>query len=397
MARKDVALADGAGTWPFFAADEIDRTAAVLRSGRVNYWTGGEGRLFEQEAAAAFDRRYAIALANGTLALELALIALDIGPGDEVVTTPRSYFASASSIALRGAVPVFADVDHVSQNITPATVAAVLSPRTRAVLCVHLAGWPVDMDGMVELASRHGLSLIEDCAQAHGAQWRDRPVGSFGDVAAFSFCQDKIITTGGEGGMLLMDEAALWQTAWSYKDHGKSWEAVYERPHPPGFRWLHEALGSNWRMTEMQAAIGRLQLQKLPGWVERRRRNAAILDRGLAELPALRLAIPPAEAHHAYYKYYAFVRPERLASGWSRDRIIEEVGARGIWCGSGACPEIYLEKAFRDRALAPAERLPVARELGATSLMFQVHPTLDDATMECHARSIAEVVREATG
>jgi dTDP-4-amino-4,6-dideoxygalactose transaminase len=383
-------------TWPCFAADEIEAAAAVLRSGRVNYWTGEEGRRFEQEFASAAGTRHGVALANGTLALELALIVLGIGPGDEVVTTPRSYFASASSIVLRGAVPVFADVDRHSQNITPATVAAVLTPRTKAVLCVHLAGWPADMDGMLTLTGAHGLKVIEDCAQAHGARWRGRPVGSFGDVAAFSFCQDKIITTGGEGGMLLVNDVALWRAAWSYKDHGKSWEAVHERRHLPGFRWLHEGFGSNWRLTEMQAAIGRIQLRKLAGWVERRRRNAAILDRHLAELPALRLASPPTEAYHACYKYYAFVRPERLRPGWDRDRIIETVNARGVWCGSGACPEIYLEKAFQDRGLGLEERLPVARELGATSLMLQVHPTLDDATMAHHARIVAAVVSAAT-
>ena len=387
----------GDGTWPCFAADEIEAAAAVLRSGRVNYWTGEEGRWFEQEFAHASGTRHGVALANGSLALELALVVLGIGPGDEVVTTPRSYFASASSIVLRGAIPVFADVDRDSQNVTPATVAAVLTPRTRAVLCVHLAGWPVDMDGIVALARAHDLRVIEDCAQAHGARWRDRPVGGFGDVAAFSFCQDKIVTTGGEGGMLVTDDAALWRAAWSYKDHGKSWEAVHERRHPPGFRWLHEGFGSNWRLTEMQAAIGRIQLRKLAGWVERRRQNAAILDRHLAELPALRLAPPPAEAYHARYKYYAFVRPERLRPGWDRDRIIEAVNARGVWCGSGACPEIYREKAFRDLGLGPEERLPVARELGTTSLMLQVHPTLDDAAMARHARIVAEVVSEATG
>lgn len=382
--------------WPFFDEDERAAVDAVLRSGRVNYWTGEEGRAFEHEFAAACGRRYGIALANGTVALELALRALGIGPGDEVIVTPRTFVASASCVVLCGARPVFADVDPVSQNITAATIRAVLSPRTRAIIAVHLAGWPCEMEPILELAQAHGLKVIEDCAQAHGATYRGRPVGGFGEIAAFSFCQDKIMTTGGEGGMLVTDDEALWRDAWAYKDHGKSYDAVYHLEHPPGFRWLHETFGTNWRLTEMQAAIGRVQLRKLPQWLERRRRNATILTAYLRNLPALRVTEPPEHIGHAYYKYYAFVRPERLADGWSRDRIIAAITAEGVPCFSGSCSEIYLEKAFEVDGLRPAERLPVARELGATSLMFLVHPTLTDADMERTAQLVEGVLGVAS-
>jgi len=381
--------------WPSFGAEEIEAAAGVLRSGKVNYWTGEEGRLFEQEFAAAVGSRYAIALSNGTVALELALFALGIGPGDEVVTTSRTFIASASAVVMRGATPVIAEVDPESQNLTAETVRQVLSPRTRAIIVVHLAGWPCDMDPLLDLAQAHGLKVIEDCAQAQGATYKGRMIGSLGAAAAFSFCQDKIMTTGGEGGMLTTSDPDLWERAWSFKDHGKSYEAVFRRPHPAGFRWLHESFGTNWRLTEMQSAIGRVLLGKLPGWVEQRRRNAAVLAGQLGRIPALRIPLPPAEVDHAYYKFYCFVRPERLREGWSRDRILEAIVARGIPCFTGSCSEIYLEKAFRDAGLGPPERYPVAKELGETSLMFLVHPTLNQVDMEDTGRVVADVLAES--
>jgi len=382
--------------WPSFDADEIDAATAVLRSGKVNYWTGPDGRDFEREFAEAFDCVHAVAVANGTLALDLALHALGIKPGDEVVVTPRSFLASASCIVTAGAKPVFADVDPVSQNVTARTIDPVLSARTRAVICVHLAGWPCDMEPIVELCRAHGVAVIEDVAQAHGARYKGRIAGALGDIAAFSFCQDKIITTGGEGGMLSTDDEDLWRRAWSYKDHGKSWDAVFEREHSPGFRWLHESFGTNWRLTGMQAAIGRCQLRKLPAWLERRRRHARFYDLAFADLPALRLTLPPDDIDHAYYKYYCFVRPDRLKPGWDRDRILAAVLERGLPCSSGICPELYLERAFDRPGLRPERRLPVAKELGETSLMLMVHPTLSDASVTRMAEAVVDVIKEAT-
>ena len=382
--------------WPHFDEEQIAAAATVLRSGKVNYWTGAEGRAFEQEFARACGARFGIALANGTVALDLALHVLGIGPGDEVVVTPRSFIASASTVALCGARPVFADVDPDSQNITPATVRAVLSPRTKAIIAVHLAGWPCEMDGLLALAREHDLKLIEDCAQANGATYGGRQVGSFGHVAAFSFCQDKIMTTAGEGGLLTTSDEDLWRVAWSYKDHGKSYDAMHHRQHPPGFRWVHESLGTNWRLTEVQAAIGRCQLRRLPEWLRLRRRNAAVLAERLRPLPLLRVPEPPPHVGHAWYKFYTFVRPDRLASGWSRDRIMAAITARGIPCLAGSCSEIYRERAFTECALGPSRPLPVARELGETSLMFLVHPTLAPEDMDEACRVVEEVCTLAT-
>lgn len=382
--------------WPYFGEEEIAAAVRVLQSGRVNYWTGDEGRQFEQEFAGFVGTTHAVAVANGTVALELALLAAGIGPDDEVITTSRTFIASASAIVMRGAVPIMADVDPDSQNVTAETIRRQLTPRTRGIVAVHLAGWPCDMEPILEVAREHGLKVIEDCAQAHGATYKGRPVGSLGDAAAFSFCQDKIMTTGGEGGMLTTSDPQLWERAWAFKDHGKSFQAVYHRQHPAGFRWLHESFGTNWRMTEMQAAIGRVALRHLPAWVDARRRHAAFLSDCFDGIPALRLTTPPTDFGHAYYKYYVFLRPERLRRGWNRDRLLEAINAAGVPCFSGSCSEIYLEKAFARRLLGPPARLPVARALGQTSLMFQVHPNLTDQALEATAAVVRHLLDGAS-
>jgi len=372
--------------WPYFEAREIEAAAAVLRSGRVNYWTGKEGCLFENEFAAFVGCKHGVAVANGTVALELALHAVGIGAGDEVIVPSRTFIASASCVVMRNAVPIIADVNATSQNVTPETIRPLLTSRTKAIIAVHLAGWPCDMDPILELARSRGIKVVEDCAQAHAATYKGRSVGSLGDVAAFSFCQDKIMTTGGEGGMLTTNDDSVWERAWSFRDHGASYNAAHGRQNSHGFRWIHESFGTNWRLTEMQSAIGRVLLQKLPHWAVIRRRNAAILARGFSGCPALRVTPPPEEIDHSYYKYYVFVCPERLRKTWDRDRIMAAIKAEGIPCFSGSCSEVYLEKAFREE-LRPRRRMAVARKLGETSLMFLVHPTLSEKDMSdtCHA------------
>ena len=381
--------------WPFFTDDEIEAALGVLRSGRVNYWTGDEGRQFEKEFAAFVGCDHAIALANGSLALECALKALGVGAGDEVVTTSRTFIASASCAVMLGARPVIADVDRNSQNITAESIRKALTPRTKAIVAVHLAGWPCEMDEILALARERGIKVVEDCAQAVGATYKGKSVGSLGDVAAFSFCQDKIMTTAGEGGMVTTNSAELWNKMWSLKDHGKSYDAVYHREHAPGFRWLHESFGTNWRMTEVQSAIGRLQLGKLPQWLAIRRKHSQALTDEFTTLPGLRVTVPPKHIEHAYYKYYAFVHPNALRPEWSRDRIIEAIKTEGIPCFSGSCSEIYEEKAFPPE-WRPQERLAVARELGETSLMFLVHPTLEPEQIARTCEVVRHVMQQAT-
>lgn len=376
--------------WPSYSPEEVQAVADTLASNRVNYWTGDRCREFERRFAAWVGTKHAVALANGTLALDLALKTLGIGPGDEVVTTPRTFIASASCIVTAGARPVFAEVDANSQNITADTIRAVLTPRTRAIICVHLGGMPCDMDPIMELAREHDLKVIEDCAQAHGARYRGRSVGSVGHVGAWSFCQDKIMTTGGEGGMVTTNDPSLWSAMWSYKDHGKSWEAVYERPHPPGPRLVHDSFGTNWRMIEMQAALGLIQLERMEGWTDRRTANAEGLAEACRAFSVFRVPLTPTEVTHAWYRFYAFVEPGRLKPDWTRDRIIEEINARGVPCFHGSASEVYLEKAFDGTGWRPRERLPTAKQLGETSLAFLVHPTLTHTEIS----KTCDVIRE---
>jgi dTDP-4-amino-4,6-dideoxygalactose transaminase len=382
--------------WPSFTQQEADAVSRVVLSNKVNYWTGTEGREFEKEFATWADCEYAVALGNGTLALDLALKALGVGEGDEVITTPRTFLASASSIVTAGAAPVFADVDLNSQAITAESIKVVLTPKTKAVIVVHLAGMPAEMDDIMALSKEHGFYVIEDCAQAHGAKYKGRSVGSIGHVGAWSFCQDKIMTTGGEGGMVTTNSKELWSTMWSYKDHGKSFDAIYNREHPPGFRWLHESFGTNWRMTEMQAVLGRIQLTRMSDWTAKRQANATQLDAAANEFDCIRLVKVPSYIEHAEYKHYMFVKPELLAEGWDRDRIVNEIVERGVPCFQGSCSEVYLEKAFDNTPWRPEKRLPNAVELGETSIMFLVHPTLTEAEIAKTTQVMKEVFELAS-
>jgi dTDP-4-amino-4,6-dideoxygalactose transaminase len=382
--------------WPRFSAEEAEAVGRVLLSNKVNYWTGSEGRDFEREFADWCGVTHAVALANGTLALDVALKALDIGTGDEVVVTPRTFIASVSCVVNAGATPVFADVDANSGNISADTIARVLTPRTKALICVHLAGWPCDMDPIMALADMHGLKVIEDCAQAHGARYKGRAVGSIGHVGAWSFCQDKIMSTGGEGGMVTTNDSLLWSRMWSFKDHGKSWEAVYECQHPPGFRWLHESFGHNWRMLEIQAVIGRIQLRRMADWHAQRTRNFDAIRKAALNLRGLRVPSISEVMEHAAYKCYFFVESSELYADWSRDRIMQEINARGVPCYSGSCSEVYLEKAFDGTGWRPVERLTVAKALGETSLMLLVHPGLSCSDILKTCDVLAKVMALAT-
>jgi dTDP-4-amino-4,6-dideoxygalactose transaminase len=388
--------------WPSFTQEEADAVSQVLLSNKVNYWTGTECREFEKEFAAWAGTDYAVALANGTLALDVALQAMGIGEGDEVIVTPRSFIASVSTVVNAGAIPVFADVDNNTGNVSATTIAPKITDKTKAIICVHLAGWPCDMDEIMALAKQHNLWVIEDCAQAHGAKYKGKPVGSIGHVGAWSFCQDKIMTTGGEGGMVTTNDKALWQKMWEYKDHGKNYDSIYHKQHPPGFRWLHDSFGTNWRMMEMQAVIGRIQLKKMAEWTKIRTQNAKILRDALTQFAGEQqfLRIPDIEFHqvmggdsvHAYYKYYVYVRPENLPENINRDSILNALNEKKIPCFSGSCSEIYLEKAFDNHPSRPNARLTVAKELGETSLMFLIHPTLTTTEMQTIATTTVDVL-----
>lgn len=363
--------------WPMYSDDEIQSVVEILRSGKVNYWTGTITKKFEDDFAKYHSMKHGIALANGTLALELALIGLGVGPGDEVVTTCRTFIASASCIVRVGATPILADIDLNSQNVTVETIKKVVTPKTKALIVVHLAGWPCSMPEIMSFANERGIKVVEDCAQAHGAKISGKLVGSFAHMAAFSFCQDKIMSTGGEGGMLLTNDTEAYEKMWAFKDHGKSYEAIYRRTHPPGFRWLHESFGTNWRFTEMQSAIGLHQLEKLESWVAKRRLLAYKIIEGLSGINVLRVPVPPANFFHSYYRVYAFLDVSRLRPGVTREDILYAIHAEGFPAFVGSCGEIYMEKAFKESPFSVDERFLNAKELTEQSLAFLVHPTLD--------------------
>ena len=358
--------------WPSFSEEEADIVKNILLSNKVNYWTGTECRDFENEFANWSDSKYAVALSNGTVALDAALNGLDIKEGDEVIVTSRSYIASVTSIVNSNATPIFADVDLDTQNITHKSINSVITNKSKAILCVHLAGWPCDMDEIMSLANQHNLFVIEDCSQAHGAKYKGKSVGSIGHIGCWSFCQDKIITTGGEGGMVTTNNKVFWKKMWEYKDHGKSYEAVYEQKYSQGFRWLHESFGTNGRMTEIQAGIGRFQLKRMQDWHRKRLNNANTIWNAAKHCKLFRVPVIPNHIEHAAYKCYVFVE----GSAELRDKIMIQINEKGVPCYSGSCSEIYLEKAFDNSDIRPNYRLPNAKVLGETSLMLLVHPTL---------------------
>ncbi len=365
-------------SWPYFDIEDINKASEILKSGKINYWTGFEGREFEKEFSSYIGVKHSVAVDNGTNALILAAHALGISKGDEVIMSPRTFVASAFSIMHLGAKPVFIDIDRDSQNMDSNLIEAAITPKTKAIMAIHLAGWPCEMDQIQEICNKYNLFLIEDCAQAHGAKYNGKSVGSFGDINAWSFCQDKIMTTAGEGGMVTTNNKDYWSTVWSFKDHGKNYDTVYNKEHPPGFRWLHEDHGTNARMTEIQSAIGRLQLKKLDTWIDQRTNLSNIFNDAFKDLDGLRITLPPSHIKHAYYKYYVFTEPEKLKSDKDRDFIMNSLNDLGIACYSGSCSEIYKEKAFDKIFSNQKPLLRVANELGKTSLMFLVHPTIDE-------------------
>ena len=364
-------------SWPYFDKNDVAKAKEILESGKINYWTGTEGRKFEKEFSSYIGVEHSVAVDNGTNALILAAHALGISKGDEVIMSPRTFVASAFSIMHLGAKPIFIDIDRNSQNMDTSLIEQAITPNTKAIMAIHIAGWPCEMDIIQEICKKHNLYLIEDCAQAHGAQYNNQSVGSFGDVNAWSFCQDKIMSTAGEGGMVTTNNKQLWEKVWSFKDHGKNYDTVYNKEHPPGFRWLHEDHGTNARLTEIQSAIGRLQLRKLDSWIDKRTRLASIFNDGFKDIDGLRITLSPDHIKHAYYKYYVFVENEKLKDGKNRDFIMNALNAMGTPCYSGSCSEIYKEKAFDKLFPNGHTALPVAKELAETSLMFLVHPTID--------------------
>jgi dTDP-4-amino-4,6-dideoxygalactose transaminase len=384
--------------WPYYEADEIEAASQTLQTGKVNYWTGELGRQFEAAYAQHVGKQYGVALANGTVALELALRVLGVKAGDEVIVASRSYVASASCVLLVGATPVFADVDIESGNISAQTIAPLITNKTKAIIPVHVGGLPCDMPAIMAIANQFNIVVVEDCAQAHGAYVADKPVGAWGHAATFSFCQDKIISTGGEGGMLLLNNEVAYKKAWAYKDIGRSFDAVYHQQHSLGFRWLTESAGSNFRMTEFQAAIGLKQLGKLSNWITQRNHNAEKIIRILKNFDFVEVHRPEKTSGNlnAYYRLYAKLKAGVDIGGLSgeslRNAIISRLENAGVPCFVGSCSEIYREKLFADLRDLSKLSLPNAANWAINGFCFLVHPTITAEQLTQIALNIERVM-----
>lgn len=378
--------------WPQYSQEEIDKVNEILISGNVNYWTGKEGKFFEKEFAKFCSSKYAISIANGSLALSAAYLSLGLKNNAELITTPRTFIATSSSAYLLNSKPVFADVDINSGCINADSIEPLITNSTKAICVVHLAGWPCDMDSICKLAKEYNIYLIEDCSQAHGAQINGKSVGSFGDVSVWSFCQDKIISTGGEGGMLTTNSEEIYEKVWSFRDHGKSRIAMMKETKSSEFRFLHENFGSNFRLTEIQSAIGRIQLKNINEINKSRSNNAQILINKLSDMNVIRIPLPDKKFRHAWYKFYCYLNSEFLKENWNRSRILNEISSLGYPAFSGGCSEIYLEKCFLNANLSPIKRLHNAKILGETSLMFLVHNTIKIKEMEEYADAIKKIL-----
>lgn len=361
--------------WPQLTNKMVSSVTRILKSGKLNQWNNSAVKEFENKFANYVGSEHAVAVFNGTVALELCIKTIGLKPGDEVIVTPRTFIASATCTAWHDIEPVFVDVDINSQNITLDTIRSAITDNTKAVILVHLAGWPCELEKICNYCREKNIYVIEDCAQAHGARYKNQSVGTWGDINAWSFCQDKIITTGGEGGMVTTNSPSLYKIAWSLKDHGKGYDAVYNKTHPPGFRWVHESIGTNWRMMPIQAVIGNHALDELQGWVEHRRKIASIYNNCLKDIRGVRITIPPDHIYHSYYKYYFFLDSSKFKI--SRDEIIDLINKDRIFCQVGSCSEIYKETALK--SYTPKQDLKITKMLFETAILLKCDPTVSEA------------------
>jgi len=326
--------------WPVWDETEEKALLDVLRSGQ--WWSHNSSRVpeFEQAFARFQDANYGICVTNGTAALEVGLRALNIGCGDEVIVPPYTFIATASSVLSVSATPVFVDIEPDSLNIDPAQIEAAITPRTKAIIPVHIAGCPANMDGVLEVANKHSLYVIEDAAQAHGAAWQGRRVGALGTLGTFSFQASKNLNSG-EGGILLCNDEELADKIWSVSNVGRV---------RAGKWYEHHVLGGNFRMTEFQAALLLAQFTRLPEQMARRSANAAHLTKQLAAIPGIRtLQTDPRVTTHAHH-CYVFRYEAAGFGGRPHAEFLKALRAEGVPCMAGYVP-LYKERVFTDKTI----------------------------------------------
>ena len=367
MPKRDATISEIPLSRPDFDEAEARAVADVLASGWVSQ--GARVASFEQAFAARVGARFGVATTSCTTALHLALKLAGVGPGDEVICPSYSFIATANAVLYAGATPVFADIESDTWNIDTADALARVTPRTRAIIPVHQVGLAADIDRLSPLRDR-GIAIVEDAACAIGSTYRDRPVGSSGNITCFSFHPRKTISLG-EGGMLTTDDEALAERARRLRSHGAS---VSDRARHEAKGLVYEEyteLGYNYRMTDLQAAIGLEQLRKLEGFLARRKEIARRYDEAFRPLPGVQVPANPAYAAHAYQSYAI-----RLLPGCpvERDQLLRDLAAAGISCRRGI-PPIHLEPLYRDR-FGPAS-LPVTEDVAARSVFLPIFTSLD--------------------
>ncbi len=370
--------------WPVLGDKDVESVAEVLRSGKLTQLTGEAVATFEEAFAAWHGIRHCVTTSNGTTAIHAALTALDVGPGDEVIVPAHTFIASATPVLHAGATPVFADIDERTYCISPESVAEQITERTKAIVAVHLNGHPADMDALGALAGPHGIAVIEDAAQAHGAIYRGRKVGTIGRVACFSFWEDKIITTGGEGGCVITNDDALAERMRRIRHHG-------EGPHEGERAYYHLELGYNYRMTSMQAATGLVQLGQLDEYLEARRRNAAYLSERLGELDVIE---PPFVAEGAVHSYYKYICRLRLETGIDIGEFVQAVAAEGIPISRRYPTPLPQQPVFQGAAAA---NCPNAERAAGELFTLLVHPTVESGDLDDLVEAMRKVVPGLSG
>ena len=358
--------------WPHHTSEEIKLVKKILASGKTNYLYGEYGKKFEKLFSKIIGNKYSIAVANGTIALEIAIKALNLPKKSEILVPSRSFFASASSVVQAGHTPVFTDVDYNSQNINLKYIKESITNKTKAILCVHLAGFPCDMFEISNFAKKNKLFIVEDCSQAHGAKIKNRSIGSFGDISCWSFCFDKIISTGGEGGIISTNSKIFFEYIWSYKDHGKNIYKYNKKTKLNKFRYIHDSFGTNGRLTEMQSAIGLLQISKLDVNIIKRNNICNFIINSFKDFNFIKFQKVPDKYLHSYYKLYFYIDFKLFKKNIKGNDLLYEFQNKKLKINSGSCPEIYLEKAFINYKNRK-NRFNNAKLLGLNSFAISIH------------------------
>ena len=382
--------------WPIVSSKEIKIVNKVLKSNKLNYWTGTNCTNFEKEFSNKFKIKYSISLANGSVGLDIAIKSLKLKKNSEIIVTPRSYISSVTSVINQGLKPIFADIDLNSQNIEAKNIEKKITKNTKAVVVVHLGGMPSNMIKIKELAKKYNLKIIEDCSQAHGAKINNKYVGTFGDVSVWSFCNDKILNTLGEGGIVATKNRNNFKNLWSLKDCGKNYSKLRKKKRQFKFRWVHDFEGTNLRMTEVQAAVGRYQLKQLDKWIKKRNINSIKINKVCEKFRSIKTQKTPKNFTNAYYRCYVFLRPNFIKKGWTREKILKYLNKIGLYCDVGSCPEIYKEKFLITNKLVSSKELENASLVGKTSIAFKVSPNIYESKFNLKMIKLKNFLKEIT-